>query len=175
MGVRSPDTACITVKDMIKTPELSKESKVFRNQIFSKTNVQGYRGLKAKYVLKPSQFGSTAHQGSQVFRIHSEDGQKPLGMSRGTGGQKRQVSFERFDFTQMPLKEQETEKSAVGKTILKRPSSRMIEATADVERVGSPGDSESNLGKRSSTQHKSSGNLYNRHQTKNRLVRQFMT
>lgn len=84
---RSPEPGCVTVQEMLKSPELSKNSRAFRNQIFSKTNVQGYQGLKTKYALKPSQFGVTMQEATTSgLRVLSEGGQRPADFPNGRPG-----------------------------------------------------------------------------------------
>lgn len=93
--------------------------------------MQGYDTLKSKYMMKPWQLGSTLDQTSISFRNTKT---LPKGKTTQTMDSpepnKRQVSFERFDFTKIPIQDQDTktqEQSQVkGKTILKSPSSKQV-------------------------------------------------
>ena len=117
----------IQIKDLINQAVPDKDARPVRNHLFSRTNLQGYNTLKQKYLLKNWQ-GSTLDQTAVSFRNKKS---KPLDrcnltMDNSPDMSKRQVSFERFDFTKIPIQDQEkkSQEPTKGKAILKSPSSK---------------------------------------------------
>ena len=98
----------IQIKDLIKHAVPDKDVRPVRNHLFSRTNVQGYNTLKQKYLQKNWQ-GSTLDQTSISVRNKKT---LPLDkcnltMDNSPETSKRQVSFERFDFTKIPIQDGE--------------------------------------------------------------------
>lgn len=158
-----PESGTIHIKDLLKSNGLDKDNRSVRNQLFTRTNLQGYRGLKTKYALKAKPVCTTT-----ISQHSDQSRQKLMGtLSSDAIGEKRQVSFEGFDYSQVPLKDQEAVKQAEAKAILKSPSAK--KEYQDEQAIS---QSPLNIGRRSDSQYKSSGNLQGRYS--NRLVCNFM-